>query len=377
MTAFLFIASLCLVSTAAQDCENGSCDGNSDTNILVQKQVLVSAMDVGITVTRGTNTHEVGVGPVQLLQGFTYTQVGGSGSVCAPSTDSDHFPLWFRRWDMTFDSCKAKADEMASSIAIGWNPDQQNGLCYVYFPDTATCQSDPDKFAGWTNHCGLPARYSGVIVPSGLHGGTYTCWIKEATTAQAPPAPAPQVVTDTPGWGNGYGFDCTGYATQGWCASGSFVPGNEWTGGAKYKFPEQNCIVCGKKAPPKPGKKAEETCWKVTFTSYPDQPYGGSDWVYIRGSLTETYSFNGCTQESQDLLSHGKTAGGPYGHGKDCKDINWCRNAGAYCGSRFGGAHVIVDSSGRRVSWANCCNTANQKISQTDIGCTDKCGCQA
>ena len=51
--------------------------------------------------------------------------------------------------------------------------------------------------------------------------------------------------TDTPSWNNGYGHDCNSYSTR-WCENGAAKPGQEWTLGAKYKYPENNCCVCGK-----------------------------------------------------------------------------------------------------------------------------------
>jgi len=37
----------------------------------------------------------------------------------------------------------------------------------------------------------------------------------------------------------------TGYGTQGHCANGAFLPGEEWTGGPDFGDPELNCCVCG------------------------------------------------------------------------------------------------------------------------------------
>ena len=51
---------------------------------------------------------------------------------------------------------------------------------------------------------------------------------------------------DTPSWVNGHGYDCNSYGKR-WCQDGSAKPGKEWTLGAKYNYPENNCCVCGKK----------------------------------------------------------------------------------------------------------------------------------
>jgi hypothetical protein len=77
--------------------------------------------------------------------------------------------------------------------------------------------------------------------------GDYEIYTKlPSPVCQADPHSA--AVVDTPGWSNGHNFDCAGYATKGRCANGGFKPGQEWTGGSKFKFPEDNCVVCGKKA---------------------------------------------------------------------------------------------------------------------------------
>ena len=51
--------------------------------------------------------------------------------------------------------------------------------------------------------------------------------------------------TDTPSWNNGHGYDCSSYSSR-WCENGAARAGQEWTLGAKFKYPESNCCVCGK-----------------------------------------------------------------------------------------------------------------------------------
>ena len=51
--------------------------------------------------------------------------------------------------------------------------------------------------------------------------------------------------SDTPGWLNGQDLDCNAYERQ-WCHEGHANTGSEWTLGAKYNYPEDNCCVCGK-----------------------------------------------------------------------------------------------------------------------------------
>merc|ERR1712127_675773 len=51
--------------------------------------------------------------------------------------------------------------------------------------------------------------------------------------------------TDTPNWSNGqHGWSCTGYESQGWCCGQGACPGKEWTLGASYNHPENNCCAC-------------------------------------------------------------------------------------------------------------------------------------
>ena len=63
---------------------------------------------------------------------------------------------------------------------------------------------------------------------------------------------------DTPFWENGHGHNCASYESQ-WCENGGARPGQEWTLGAKYHYPENNCCACGKKG------KREYGYWKSTF----------------------------------------------------------------------------------------------------------------
>merc|ERR1719223_209599 len=74
-------------------------------------------------------------------------------------------------------------------------------------------------------------------------------------------APAP-VVYDTWGWTNGHGSTCADYATNAWCAGGTFVKGAEWAGARYahhesctwgedcaqfYNDPASHCVACGKR----------------------------------------------------------------------------------------------------------------------------------
>ena len=50
---------------------------------------------------------------------------------------------------------------------------------------------------------------------------------------------------DTPAWENGRGYDCNSYGTA-YCENGAAKPGKEWALGKTFKYPENNCCVCGK-----------------------------------------------------------------------------------------------------------------------------------
>lgn len=54
---------------------------------------------------------------------------------------------------------------------------------------------------------------------------------------------------DASDWSNGYGHNCASYASL-WCHNGVARIGKEWTLGAKYNHPEQNCCACGKEGTP-------------------------------------------------------------------------------------------------------------------------------
>jgi hypothetical protein len=58
---------------------------------------------------------------------------------------------------------------------------------------------------------------------------------------------APDSGEDTPGFTNGHkkGFGCADYDSK-WCAGGKARPGMQFALGAKYKYPERNCVSCGK-----------------------------------------------------------------------------------------------------------------------------------
>ena len=48
----------------------------------------------------------------------------------------------------------------------------------------------------------------------------------------------------TMAWNNGHGYSCGDYTTHGWCCGHGACPGQEWTLGATYKYPENNCDAC-------------------------------------------------------------------------------------------------------------------------------------
>jgi len=51
---------------------------------------------------------------------------------------------------------------------------------------------------------------------------------------------------DTRGWDNGYGYVCADYVNATYCKDGAITDGNNWTGGEKNQYPEENCCACGK-----------------------------------------------------------------------------------------------------------------------------------
>ncbi|CAF1144311.1 unnamed protein product [Didymodactylos carnosus] len=77
---------------------------------------------------------------------------------------------------------------------------------------------------------------------------------------------------DTADWHNGYpaannglGYTCLDYVSQGWCGNGNFTAGNSGTGGANYKYPEDNCCACSSQASGA-GKSFIESKFLLTFS---------------------------------------------------------------------------------------------------------------
>ena len=68
---------------------------------------------------------------------------------------------------------------------------------------------------------------------------------RESFLLPPPPSlPPPTMWSDTPNWQNGYGYTCTDYGSRGWCCGQGACPGQEWTLGATYNHPENNCCAC-------------------------------------------------------------------------------------------------------------------------------------
>merc|ERR1711935_289374 len=57
---------------------------------------------------------------------------------------------------------------------------------------------------------------------------------------------------DTPKWDNGWSKDCADYASpsNGWCCGDGACAGKEWSLGAAYNHPENNCCACRIVGPP-------------------------------------------------------------------------------------------------------------------------------
>eukprot|EP00808_Paulinella_micropora_P007749 g81599.t1 len=114
------------------------------------------------------------------------------------------------------------------------------------------CQ--PDRSAAVSCICphGTPTSTSGA-------GGTLCerTWVDCSScdsgyTLSAPAGLGSQICkrtgncVDTPSWSNGVQQTCASYITYGWCRNGAAVPGLEWTLGAGFLYPEENCCACGK-----------------------------------------------------------------------------------------------------------------------------------
>merc|ERR1711935_677212 len=71
--------------------------------------------------------------------------------------------------------------------------------------------------------------------------------------------------TDTPNWSNGHGYSCTDYESKGWCCGQGACPGQEWTLGATYNHPENNCLPVIRRAPTLPtGPTGTDTVARIT-----------------------------------------------------------------------------------------------------------------
>merc|ERR1712127_1019319 len=71
--------------------------------------------------------------------------------------------------------------------------------------------------------------------------------------------------TDTPNWSNGqHGWSCTGYESQGWCCGQGACPGQEWTLGATYNHPENNCAACNPSCTDTPNWSNGQHGWSCT-----------------------------------------------------------------------------------------------------------------
>eukprot|EP00747_Dinoflagellata_sp_TGD_P027157 gnl/TRDRNA2_/TRDRNA2_132432_c0_seq2.p1 gnl/TRDRNA2_/TRDRNA2_132432_c0~~gnl/TRDRNA2_/TRDRNA2_132432_c0_seq2.p1 ORF type:complete len:263 (+),score=26.24 gnl/TRDRNA2_/TRDRNA2_132432_c0_seq2:62-850(+) len=99
-------------------------------------------------------------------------------------------------------------------------------------------------------------------------------------------APSTTACKDTPGFTNGSGHGCASYAKHKWCANGGASRGKAWTLGKRYRFPEQNCCICGKAktAPTAATATADKslTCGPLTH-KLNAKCKDHVDWVYTTG----------------------------------------------------------------------------------------------
>eukprot|EP00747_Dinoflagellata_sp_TGD_P119407 gnl/TRDRNA2_/TRDRNA2_173008_c3_seq3.p1 gnl/TRDRNA2_/TRDRNA2_173008_c3~~gnl/TRDRNA2_/TRDRNA2_173008_c3_seq3.p1 ORF type:complete len:238 (-),score=14.65 gnl/TRDRNA2_/TRDRNA2_173008_c3_seq3:555-1268(-) len=96
-----------------------------------------------------------------------------------------------------------------------------------------------------------------------LQVGTSTHYTKEDGTQHVEVnKPACQ---DVPGWKNTYGSTCATY--NHYCANGAAKPGQEYSLGGHFMFPERNCCVCGGGSRPTPQPTPQPTQINATANS--------------------------------------------------------------------------------------------------------------
>jgi len=159
----------------------------------------------------------------------------------------------------------SKGDSGCSAYAAGW--EAKENACHACGTTTRAyhcCDIDEcnalclDLYSARVNrkYCNQGCAYMHQ------HGASSSCKAKAEAPTEAPtkapteapteaptkaPTEAPEeTCEDTPGFTNGAGHGCASYASRKWCSNGGAAPGLEWTLGSKYKFPEKNCVVCGK-----------------------------------------------------------------------------------------------------------------------------------
>jgi len=148
-------------------------------------------------------------------------------------------------------------------------------------------------------------RYSGGTGPSNVAvaaGSTFT-WRSDSsiTNAGFTICWTPEACQDTPGFSNGWRHDCASYVTNGWCADGAAVVGQEWTLGAGFLFPERHCCACGKggrrlgntaaDGQKSVNKRSDSTSWK-----YKGKKAKDCNWV--KGSKTAKKRRDRCFYEN-------------------------------------------------------------------------------
>jgi hypothetical protein len=204
---------------------------------------------------------------------------------------------------------------------IGWN--------FLYF-----MRLTPAAYGGntYTDSSGLirNAADGCMAAAPGCDGGSEVCGGSVRLdigkyAASCPAATTTSVCTDTPNFWNGY-YGCAEYARRPWCAGGAFSPGQGWTGGSRYNYPENNCCICGKPA-------TTATTAAVYSLNHPTSSCtnGGANTYYTgSGGTSNSCAYTAC--ESSTTTGHYRS-----GCGGTCAGIEIpCTNAAAntyYSGS--------------------------------------------
>jgi len=140
-------------------------------------------------------------------------------------------------------SLKVNGDEVASGGDFGT---QEQKLFVV----ASMCIDTPNFYNGYGGDCDSYDKYGWCVNQAAKPGLEWTVGARfkypDRSCCVCGKEAYMITCTDTPNFNNGYGGGCGSYAKYGWCENGAAKPGLEWTLGATFKYPERNCCVCGK-----------------------------------------------------------------------------------------------------------------------------------